>query len=161
MRCRAAQHAGGVGGVCLQSARAVEATWNLRTAQGSNYELAALRSSAARALLVHRQCMYVCSYMESCWAAALQACARGAGDRWAEGVAAAHRSSLQKPQTTGCSCAAQSAVVEEDSHAETPSRRRTSRSAPARTRRPWPSAHAAMPHRHEQKHWRADARAES
>ena len=33
--------------------------------------------------------MYVCSYMESCWAAALQACARGAGDRWAEGVAAA------------------------------------------------------------------------
>ena len=44
--------------------------------------------------------MYVCSYMESCWAAALQACARGAGDRWAEGVAAAHRSGLQKPQTT-------------------------------------------------------------
>ena len=25
--------------------------------------------------------MYVCSYMESCWAAALQACARGAGER--------------------------------------------------------------------------------
>ena len=29
--------------------------------------------------------MYVCSYMESCWAAALQACARGAGAGWAEG----------------------------------------------------------------------------
>ena len=50
----------------------------------------------ARALLIHRQCMYVGSCMGSCWAAALQACARGAGDGWAEGVAAAHRSSLQK-----------------------------------------------------------------
>ena len=91
MRCRAAQHAGGVGGVCLQSARAVEATWNLRTAQGSNYELAALRSSAARALLV-RGTVHACRQLQREMLGYCPAGARMRCRRSLDSGAAAHHS---------------------------------------------------------------------
>ena len=113
MRCRAAQHAGGVGGVCLQSARAVEATWNLRTAQGSNYELAALRSSAARALLVRGLCMHAGSCRERdagllpSWRAHAVPAVVG---QWGGGAPFKRR--VQKPLSTGSS----RAVVEEHVH---------------------------------------------